>query len=173
MGRRRRKKSAEPKEVRPPLAKRVIARIEEWGDEAAACYDLLLYDVTVTKQWVIRVYVDKADAEPGKGVEIAQCAKVSRYMEGLLDADEDVWDKYTIEVSSPGIERKLSKPKHYELSIGKTIALQVDPPIEGNQKIKGALTRFEQEVAHITVDETELEIPFNTISKAHVVYEFN
>ena len=123
MGKRRKKRDSAPKEVRPPVANRVVERIEGWAAEAAEAFGLVLYDLNVTKQWLVQVFVDRVDSEESTGVAIDECAKVSRYMEALLDADEDVWTKYTIEVSSPGIERKLSKPRHFELSVGKDVRI--------------------------------------------------
>ena len=73
--------------------------------------------------WRISVTVEKPGAAIGDGVTVDACANISRYIETYLDAESSVYEKYAIEVGSPGIERQLKKPRHFVLSSGRTARL--------------------------------------------------
>lgn len=176
MGRRRKKKNKEqaPRAPRKALNERVKSQIEEWSAEAADAHGLVLFDVDISPQWLIQVFVDRPDAEPGQGITIDECASVSRYVEGYLDVDDSVWEEYTLEVSSPGIERKLSKPRHFELSIGREVRIVVHRPIEKRNVFMGVLVAFDGEHASVECGEDDVvPIEWDNIAKARLIYDFS
>jgi len=107
-----------------------------------------LYDLEFLKEGsarILRLYIDK---EPG--VDLEDCERVSRAAEEVLDAHDPIPTAYYLEVSSPGIERKLSKPEHYTRYTGHKIALRLYGPVEGRKKFTGQLTGYENGVLTLT-----------------------
>jgi ribosome maturation factor RimP len=85
---------------------------------------------------ILRLYIDK----PG-GVDLNDCERVSRAVETVIDASDTIREKYVLEVSSPGIERKLRKDKHFVRYIGEKVKLRLYKPIDGIKKYNGLLTQ--------------------------------
>jgi len=175
----RRKKTSEPRpqEVKKPavpLDQTVISDLDGWSEEAAQAFDLLWFDTEVNSGWVIRVYVDRAGAtgEPGTGVTIDKCVEVSRYLEGILDADERVPEHYRLEVSSPGIERALTKLRQIPLVIGRTVKVVTHEPIDGQNVFEGVLSSLDKEILEIQ-GETTAHIAWPDIAKARLTYDFS
>lgn len=157
-----------------PLTSAMIDKIEGLAQEAADANGLVLFDIEIGNPWVIQIYVDRPNAEPGQGVTIDECALVSRYVEGFLDVDEQVWPNYTLEVSSPGVERKLSKPRHYELSVGRDVRIVVHHPIDKQNVFKGKLVAFKdgQPTVECGADEV-VTIDWDNIAKSRLIYDFS
>ncbi len=173
MGKRKRKQGQDEVLRVPAVPKRILPLVEEWAEEACEMYNVQLFDVTVSKGWLIRIYVDsEVGAAPGKGVEVSSCVSVSRYVEALLDEDEGVHEEYNIEVSSPGIERKLTKAKHYTMSVGKTVRIIVKEAIDGEKDFKGTIEAFEDNKIEVTTDKGKVLIPFETVTKAKLTFQF-
>lgn len=108
-----------------------------------------LWDVEYVKEgkdMFLRVYIDKEG-----GITIDDCVSVSRRLSDLLDADDFIEDAYTLEVSSPGLGRKLVKDKEYTRSIGKDVDVKFYKPVEGSKEISGRLVAFDKDT--ITIDE--------------------
>lgn len=177
MGRRRRKKNTSDSAEVPSrrLTPEVEARIEAWAQEAADAYDLALFDVVARPNWLLSVFVDHQGAtEPGKGVSVDELADVSRYIEAFLDADEDVYQNYTLEVSSPGVERKLEKPRHFELSVGRDVRIVVHEPIDKQNVFEGRLAAFSDGVVTVqTGPDESVELDLANIAKARLTYDFS
>lgn len=177
MGRRRRKKQSTDQEARasaPALSDEFRARFETWATEAAEAHGLVVYDVNVRTNWLMTVFVDRSGAtEPGEGVSVEELAEVSRYIEACLDADEGVWPHYTLEVSSPGVERKLTKPRHYELSLGRDARIVVHRPIDGQNVFEGALSAFDGDTVTIDTANGAVALDVKNIAKARLTYDFS
>lgn len=173
MAKRKRKKAQEEVPRVTAVPKRIQPLVETWAQEACEMYDVQLFDVTVSKGWLIRIYVDsEIGAPPGKGVEITSCVSVSRYVEALLDEEEGVYEGYNIEVSSPGIERKLTKAKHYAMSVGKTARIIVKEAIDGETVFNGTIEKFEDDKIEVTTEKGKVQIPFETVTKAKLTFQF-
>jgi ribosome maturation factor RimP len=154
-------------------------------EEVTAREGCYLYDIEFVgggNGRILRVYIEK-DSEGG--VSIEDCSKVSRGLNELLDAEEEVipGGAYDLEVSSPGLERVLKEPRHYERVIGQKILVRTFAPIaQFNEKfaeelgkakqVQGPLLSFDQLGLKVDSDGKEVFIPFETVTKAHVVFEF-
>jgi len=100
-----------------------------------------LYDLEFLKEGgekILRLYIDKPE-----GIDLNDCERVSRAAEAELDAHDPIPDAYYLEVSSPGVERKLSKPEHFTRYTGHKIAIKLYGPHEGRRKFTGQLTSYE------------------------------
>jgi ribosome maturation factor RimP len=124
------------KTLEPVLAKTA----EEQGTE--------FYDIEYVKEnggRVLRLYIDK----PG-GVDLNDCERVSRAAEAAIDAIDPIRESYVLEVSSPGIERKLRKDAHFQRYIGENVKIRLFKPVNGIKKYKGTLTGADTDVIKIT-----------------------
>ncbi len=109
-----------------------------------------LWDVGYVKEGAdmfLRVFIDK----PG-GITIDDCVDVSRKLSDILDADDFIEDAYTLEVSSPGLGRKLVKDREYGKSIGRDVDVKFYKSIDGVKEITGKLEAFD--AATVTISDT-------------------
>jgi ribosome maturation factor RimP len=128
-----------------------------------------LYDIAMAKEHklnILRVYITSKD-----GVNLDQCAHVSRMISPLLDIHEPMNGKYNLEVSSPGIERKLKTLYHFTCSIGSDVKIK-----EYSSKVsKGKLLEVSEDgiITIEDVDKNKVEIKFDDILSAATYYEWN
>jgi len=124
--------------------------------------------------WVLRLLVEKTGADPadGSGIDLALCASISRDLSAVLDVEDIIDTKYTMEVSSPGIERPLTRATDYERFAGRSAAIKTNQPIDGRKKFKGVLkgTNSSGVVLDIGRDRS-ITIPADAIKKANLVFE--
>jgi ribosome maturation factor RimP len=94
---------------------------------------------------ILRIRVDFPDSAPGRGVTVDDCARASRELEPWLDGHPLVPEKYTIEVSSPGVERPLHRRRDFVRFVGEEVLLKGSEPLEGggSSRIQGELTGIE------------------------------
>ena len=118
--------------------------------------------------WVLRIFIDKDG-----GVTVENCAACSRQISLLLDAEDIIDEKYTLEVSSPGLTRPLKKPEHYERAIGKLIAIRARQLMDGKRELIGVIKTVTNESVTIVAPEgdDEITIGFENISKANLEFE--
>ena len=112
---------------------------------------------------LLRLYIDAES-----GVNVDDCAEVSRQVSGVMDVEDPISGEYTLEVSSPGVDRLLFQMEHYPAYIGEWIELRLRAPIEGRRKFKGTLKGIEGEDVVIQVDDHEYLLPHSAIEKAQV-----
>ena len=130
---------------------------------------LELVDVEFKKEgqnWVLRIYIDREG-----GVTVADCQKVSRLAGDLIEVEEVIEPVYTLEVSSPGLNRVLKKEKDFLKYSGKKIYVQCHAPMDGRKKFTGILTGFIDQSIHLEVDGQHYTIPLNLVAKANLVIE--
>jgi ribosome maturation factor RimP len=128
--------------------------------------------------WVLRVYIDKPGGPhpPGQGISLDGCADVSRELSTVLDVSDAVpgSDMYSLEVSSPGLDRPLRRARDFERAVGKKIIVKTRRPLgppPGRRNFKGPLVRFSDEVLAIDVGDKTCDVPMGEIEKANVVFE--
>lgn len=112
---------------------------------------------------LLRVYIDKKE-----GVTVADCTKVTRALNSLLDVHPQLSGTYTLEVSSPGVERELFKPWHYAAVVGQRVQVRLHSALSGQRKFSGKLLAADEEKLSLLVDEESLTLPLTLIDKAHV-----
>jgi ribosome maturation factor RimP len=113
---------------------------------------------------VVRVFIDKPE-----GVGLEDCETVSRQVSAVLDVEDPVPGHYVLEVSSPGLDRKLTKPAHYQRYVGDDIRVQLRFPIEGRRKFRGKLLTANEQTIQMEVDGLAHELPIATIETARLV----
>ncbi len=112
-----------------------------------------LWDIEYVKEgtdYYLRCYIDKEG-----GITIDDCVTVSRELSDLLDEKDFIEDAYILEVSSPGLGRKLKKDKEFERSIGKSVDVKTYQPVDGAKEFTGILEAFDAETVTIDMDGTK------------------
>ena len=116
------------------------------------------------KGGLIRVFIDKPE-----GIDLDDCEKVSLAVSALLDVEDPVPGNYNLEVSSPGLDRKLTKVEHFQRFAGETVKVQMRFPIEGRRRFRGILVSSDEENIVVQVDGESLSLPLKTIDTARLV----
>tara|TARA_R100001143_G_scaffold55148_1_gene51113 strand:- start:20 stop:517 length:498 start_codon:yes stop_codon:yes gene_type:complete len=109
--------------------------------------------------------------DPATGrLGVDDCAKISRAVSAIMEVEDPIKSAYRLEVSSPGIDRFLIQPEHFEKYKGFEAKLETDSPAEnGQRKFRGTIKALEDNKVLIVTDEGEVEIPFGTLTKAKLV----
>jgi len=120
--------------------------------------------------WTLRVIVDNPSGD-GR-VPIERCADVSREIATQLDAQDSIPVRYQLEVSSPGLDRVLAREKDFARACGQEVRLETRTPLDGRRRFRGRLLSFDDDVARLSVDGSEVSIAFSDVARAHTVYAF-
>jgi ribosome maturation factor RimP len=153
-----------------------IDRVREICERVAADFGLEVVEVELKgggKARTLRIYLDK----PG-GVTLDDCATVSREVGTILDVEDVITGQYTLEVSSPGLDRKLLKAADYERFTGSLVKLQTRDAINGSRNFQGRLQglregRVTLEIpAKKKVPAAQVEVELSNVEKANLVPEF-
>lgn len=119
------------------------------------------------KSSVLRIYIDREN-----GVGLEDCEQLSRQLSAVLDVEDPIPGEYTLEVSSPGLDRPLYSLSQYRRFIGETIDVKLRFPYEARRKYKGTLKAIEADDVILMVDDHEYLFPFEGIEKARLVPRF-
>lgn len=157
-------------EVPPDSMPVDVAKITEIADRVATSEGLALIDVELKggrSNPLLRIYIDKP-----QGVSHADCALVSEQLSAILDVEDLFPGSYTLEVSSPGLDRALTKPGHYQHFTGRRVRLVLREPVEGQRVLEGRLAGFEAGKVRLDCGEGgAMELDLSNISKARLVLE--
>ena len=116
---------------------------------------------------VLRVTVDM---EGGVGVD--RLAETSRGLARLIDEDDRLQKSYTLEVTSPGLERKLRRPQHFVKSIGREVTVKTHQEIEGERAHRGMLESADETACVVTVEDNNRSIPYAAVASARTVFRW-
>lgn len=109
------------------------------------------------------------DTLNGKNITVDDCAKVSRALSDMLDEKDPIQNKYSLEVSSPGLDRPLTKLAHFERWCGYEVKLETEEKIEDRKRFKGKVSNVSGQNIILTDEKGEYTIPFTLINKAKLV----
>ncbi len=130
-------------------------------DEAVEVFDV--ETVQEGPRTVIRIFIDREG-----GVGIGDCESFSRRFGAILDVEDLVPGPYALEVSSPGVNRRLSKPRHFEAARGRRVRVSVTEPVEGSRNFTGILCRTDNDGIDIERDGKAFRLPYRLIRKANI-----
>jgi ribosome maturation factor RimP len=157
-----------------PVRQTVVARIEEIAQNVAAADGLEVVEVELKgsgRNQMLRVYIDKP-----QGVTHLDCETVSSRLGGLLDAEDLFPGHYTLEVSSPGVERKLKKWKDFERFQGHRIKVVLHEPLKAANDVKhleGVLQSARDGVLEMELsDGQHVQFPFGQVDRANLKFEW-
>ncbi len=116
----------------------------------------------------LQVMIDVSDGS--REINVDDCAKVSRALSAVLDEKDPIKDKYSLEVSSPGLDRPLTKPEHFVRFKGYTAKVETINEVDKRKRIKGVILGLdENNNVHIDMDDKEFVVAFDNIAKAKIV----
>jgi len=116
------------------------------------------------KSGLVRVFIDKPD-----GIGLDDCEKVSLAVSALLDVEDPLPGNYSLEVSSPGLDRKLTKVEHFQRFMGETVKVQLRFPKEGRRRFRGQLKAVDDENIVVEVDGESYSLALSMIDTARLV----
>ncbi len=148
----------------------ISSRIEEIAQRVARSEAIEIVEVEVKgagKNQFVRISIDK----PG-GVSHADCELISQQVGTILDVEDVVPGHYTLEVSSPGIERKLLKPADYERFQGKKAKVRLREPLENQRHWEGTLAGYADGMISLDVSGRQIRFPFGQVEKANLKFEW-
>ncbi|MEQ8315193.1 MAG: ribosome maturation factor RimP [Gammaproteobacteria bacterium] len=129
--------------------------LELWGIE----------HVSQGKFSTLRIYIE-SDA----GITVDDCEKVSRQVSAILDVEDPISGEYTLEVSSPGLDRPLFSLEQFESFAGSEVSVRLRSPLDGRRKFKGIITEVSEGTVCIEVDGETFSLPHAEVEKANIVY---
>lgn len=147
------------------MAKNTVSAVWEIAAPIAEELGLILWDVTFEKEganYYLRVFIDKEE-----GVGIEDCVNMSHALDDPLDEADFISVSYNLQVSSPGVERKLTRDFHFDYAMGEKVILKLIRPYEGQREFKGVLVDYSED-GDVTVavdDETSM-----TASKKEIAF---
>ena len=133
---------------------------------AATGYEVVRVLVMGQHRPLLQIMIERADR---RSVSVDDCAEVSRTVSALLDVEELIAGSYTLEVSSPGIDRPLTRPEHFVRFAGFEAKVETRMPLDGRKKFTGRLLGLEGERVRIATAEGEVALPLADVQRAKLV----
>lgn len=141
------------------MAEIISPVIEDMG------YELVRVRLMGGKTHTLQIMADKPDG----GIEVDDCATISNALSAVLDVEDPITDRYTLEVSSPGIDRPLTRLKDFEAFEGYEAKLETSELIDGRKRFRGVLAGVENDEVLINLDEGTIGLEFDWLSDAKLV----
>ncbi len=123
--------------------------------------------VQAGKHSILRVYIDSE-----KGISVDDCAESSRQISAILDVEDPISHEFTLEVSSPGLDRPLFNAAQYARYIGEDVKVQLTMPVEGSRNLKGVIDTVDGQMLTIKVDDKALVVALDNIRKGNIIAKF-
>ncbi len=146
------------------LADRIAALIEP--SLKAMGYDLVRVQVDGKRQARLQVMAERSD---GSGMGVEDCAQVSRQISAILDVEDPIESAYTLEVSSPGIDRPLMKPADYARFAGHVAKVELKYARDNRRRFTGTIKALEGEAVVLDTEEGSVSLPLSEIERAKLV----
>ena len=127
-------------------------------------YELVYVTLVEAKRRFLRMFIDA----PG-GITLSDCEQVSRKISDILDVGNLIEGEYTLEISSPGLDRPLAKLEHFESAIGEKIQIHMHGLTQGRRKFRGVLIKVNEKSATIKCDDQSYNLPFVEMQKANLI----
>ncbi len=142
------------------IAAMIAPSIEAMG------YELVRVTLAGSTRKVLQIMAEPKD---GRVMSVEDCARVSRAVSAILDVEDPISGAYSLEVSSPGIDRPLTRPKDYDRFKGHEAKIETHQPVDGRKRFKGVLKGVEGDQVKIDSEGAELALPLDQIAKAKLV----
>ena len=129
-------------------------------------YEVVRVTLAASTRKVLQIMAEPKD---GRVMAVEDCARVSRAVSAILDVEDPITDAYSLEVSSPGIDRPLTRPKDFERYAGHEAKIETFEAIDGRKRFKGILKGVAADNVKIDSEGAEVALPLNQIAKAKLV----
>ena len=145
------------------------SKLEQLQALLAPVVEALGYEfISQGRHSVLRVYIDRPE-----GILIDDCEAVSRQVSGILDVEDPISGEYTLEVSSPGMDRPLFTLEQFAKHAGEQVKIRLRSPYEGRRNYQGILRGVEEQDVVVLVDDHEYLLPIDSIDKANIIPRFD
>lgn len=131
-------------------------------------YELVAVELGGGETSIVRIYIDSPD-----GITVDDCARASRQFSAILDVADPISNRYTLEVSSPGLDRPLAKPEHFVNAVGRGVKVKMRGLINGRRRFSGNLIEATKTFAVVEVDGEQTELPYDEMDRARLVPVFD
>ncbi len=151
----------------------VVDRVTSLVASIVTDLGLDLYDIEYTGG-IVRIVVDTQPGGPA-GVSLENIALITRLVSREFDHSDPVPGRYTLEVTSPGLERTLRLPRHFVREVGKTIAVRLSSALDGQRRIQGDLVSASEDTIVVRLADnalTEVTIPLSIVERAKTVFQW-
>ena len=155
------------KKISPKNKEEFIAKVKELTEPLCEAMGMELVHVEYQRESrgiILRIYIDK----PG-GITLDDCVFVNRQLSDTLDLHFDSSGSYSLEVSSPGSDRPLSKKLDFEKFRGRVARIKTIAPVNGQKNFKGVLLNISEETINMSLDDKTVAIPFKEVKSARLV----
>lgn len=112
---------------------------------------------------LLRIFIDS-----GQGITVDDCAAVSHQISAIFDVEDPIPSAYTLEVSSPGMDRMLFTPEQYEPYIGETVKIKTQVPLNNRRNFKGTIERLSETEVTLKIDNEHFDVPFDAIERSRL-----
>ena len=133
-------------------------------------FDLVRVSLTGGQKATLQIMADRLDEE---AISVEDCATISRAVSAILDVEDPIEEAYTLEVSSPGIDRPLVKPRDFERFAGYEVKVEMNLAIDGQRRFRGRLLGFVEDHIHMEIEHkgetVEIALPFENFYRAKLV----
>ncbi len=170
MKKRKKKTSSKHNNTTSLATEGLIKKIYDFAEPLCESEDIELVhieNIFENSRSILRVLIDKDG-----GVLIEDCVNISRQLNDILDVNLEQFSAFTLEVSSPGLDRPLTKKEDFQRFNGEKVKIKTDMAIEGQRNFKGVLAGLKNESVELTSDNKNYSIPFNIIKKARIISDF-
>ena len=150
--------------------KNIAGTVRELVAPVAEEFGFMLWDVEYVKEgadMILRITIDKPE-----GVDIEDCEKMARAVDPIIDEADPIEVSYKMEVSSPGIERSLTRPEHFTACMGEKIEVKLYAPMDGKKQIVGIFSAADEKSITVTVDEAEVVLEKSAVAKVSTVFDW-
>jgi ribosome maturation factor RimP len=134
------------------------------GPIAALGYELVDLDLRVGANGLLRLFIDSE-----QGITLDDCELISRQISALLDVEDPIPGSYVLEVSSPGIDRRLRTKHHFAAHVDEEVKIQLVRPREGRRRFRGKVAEVDETAVSVVVDGTKWRLPIAEIATATLV----
>ena len=131
-------------------------------------YELVGVEYLHGKNGTLRVYIDRPE-----GISVDDCQAVSYQVSGLLDVEDPIRGQYTLEVSSPGLDRPLFRSQDFERFAGSRVDVRLVAPVDGRRRFKGVLGGLRDGQVVVQMDDEELVVDIEEIDQARLVPDYS
>ena len=133
-------------------------------------FGYMLWDVEYVKEgadMILRITIDKPE-----GIDIEDCEKMHRAIDPVLDEADPIEVSYRLEVSSPGVERTISRPEHYDACIGEKVEAKLYAPVNGQKKLVGTLVAADEKTFTLETEIESIVVEKSACAKLATVFEW-
>ena len=135
-------------------------------------FGYILWDVEYVREGADMILRITIDTDADGGITIDDCEKMHRAIDPLLDEADPIEDSYMLSVSSPGVERTLTKPFHFERMSGEDVMLKLYASVDGAKSVRGTLVGLDGDDIVISVNGEEKRFPRKSVAKCETVFDW-